>query len=474
MPILIVMITAMAVMLLEVMISRAYKKHLAWLGLFGLGAAFVNSIQLWGRTEYAFSDMIVADGYAMFFNYVLLIAAAISILMSLKYVEDQGLHHGDYYALLLFSVSGMMLMAAATDLITVFLGLEILSVALYILAGFARTQIKSEESALKYFLLGAFASGFLLYGIAMIYGCTGTTALGQVARQVSESADAGGPLLFFGIALILIGLGFKIAVVPFHNWVPDVYEGAPTSVTAFMSVGAKAAGFAALARVLISAFSGQVGQWALILWVLAALTMIVGNVAAITQTNIKRLLGYSSISHAGYLLMGVMAAGLDPKAGISSLLYYMLAYAFMTLGAFATIIYLGHNGLERVEFDNYRGLWHEHPLPATALAIFMFSLAGFPPLVGFWAKFYIFMAAIENGFIGLTVLGVLTSLVSVYYYLRVVYYMFMEQPTGEPIPLAPSFPAGLAVTLTAVATTLMGITSSIFPVLDLARKAFLS
>ncbi|MCC6443929.1 MAG: NADH-quinone oxidoreductase subunit N [Armatimonadetes bacterium] len=466
MPQIIVMITALGIMLLEILTARQHKKYLAVLSLAGLGTAFWNSVQLWGRSQDAFSGMVVSDSYAMFFNFALLIGTALVILMSMKYTEEQGWQNGDYYALILFSLSGMMLMASATDLITVFLGLEILSVALYILAGFARTRMQSEESALKYFLLGSFASGFFLYGIAMIYGVAGATGFEAIAR-----IDPSSPLTLFGIALILIGLGFKVALVPFHNWVPDVYEGAPTPVTAFMSFGAKAAGFAALARLLVGAFPVLSATWINILWILAALTMVVGNVAAITQTNIKRLLGYSSIAHAGYLLMGVIAAGENPASGIPSLLYYMLAYTFMVVGAFATVTYLSRNGQERGNFSDYRGLWYEHPLPAAALAIFMFSLAGFPPLVGFFAKYYVFLAAVESGFIGLTVLGVLTSLVSVYYYLRVIYYMFMEQPVGEASPVGPSFPAGLAVMIPVLATTLMGLVSAIFPLFEMARKS---
>jgi NADH-quinone oxidoreductase subunit N len=383
---------------------------------------------LWGQSHYAFNRMVVQDNYSLFFKVLFLITAGLSILMSIRFLEREGFEYGEYYILLLFATVGMMFMASAADLIIIFLGLETFSLAIYVLAGFFRTQPKSNEASLKYFLLGAFSAGFLLYGIALIYGATGTTNLKGIYEFVSKNHFLSDPLLLIGMALLIVGFGFKVASVPFHMWTPDVYEGAPTSVTAFMSVGAKAAGFAAFLRVFLYSMSSLQTDWVWILWVLAVLTMTLGNLVAIAQKNIKRMLAYSSIAHAGYILVAMVAAS---EVSTASILYYLLAYAFMNLGAFGVVILYGRKGEENILITDYSGMASRYPLLAAAMAIFMFSLAGIPPTAGFVGKFYIFSAAIKAGYIGLAIIGVLNSALSVYFYLRVTVMMYMRNPEKE-------------------------------------------
>jgi NADH-quinone oxidoreductase subunit N len=368
----------------------------------------------------------------------------------------------------MFSVSGITLMASANNLIIVFIALEILSIPLYVLAGFAWPNVQSEEAAMKYFLLGAFASAFLLFGIALVYGATGTTNLAVLAANLTRS-----PLLLIGSGLLLVGLGFKVAAVPFHMWTPDVYEGAPTPVTGFMSVGAKVAGFAALLRVFVFALSALQADWVQVVAVIAALTMIVGNVVAIMQNNLKRMLGYSSIAHAGYILMGVAAAG-DPRArelGVAGAMFYLLAYAFTNLGAFTVMAMLapkdGKQGEDQT-FTAYRGLARRNPFMAAALAFFMLSLTGIPLTGGFVGKYYLFWASVEANLIGLAVVGVLTSVVSAFFYLRVVIEMFMREPQKEVQPVQYRS-LNFSLALTAVATFVLGVLPS--GLLSLAQQA---
>ncbi|MFN2224921.1 MAG: NADH-quinone oxidoreductase subunit N, partial [Anaerolineae bacterium] len=330
-PEIVVLITALLVMVVDLVLGREQKGRLAWIALVGVVAAGALSYYLWDGSNPTLHDMLAADGYALFLNLAIVVAAALAILFSLEYTGRAGLAQGEYYTLLLLSTAGMMLMAAAINLMTIFLALEILSIALYVLVGLNRAERRSAEAALKYFVLGAFASGFLLYGMALIYGQAGTTSL----AGIRDAVLAGGPpepLLLAGLGLMIVGFGFKVALVPFQMWTPDVYEGAPTSVTAFMSVGAKVAGFAALGRVALYAFGELQGDWRWVLAVLAALTMTVGNLAALRQTNLKRMLAYSSIAHAGYALTGLAAGNAQ---GTSGLLFYLFAYAFMNVGAFA-------------------------------------------------------------------------------------------------------------------------------------------
>jgi NADH-quinone oxidoreductase subunit N len=342
-----------------------------------------------------------------------------------------GLQRGEYYSLLMFSIAGMILMALAGDLIVIFLALELLSIPLYVLAGFARPRLDSEEAAIKYFLLGAFASGFVVYGIALVFGATGSTALASIVDATS-AGTANLTLLAVGAGLILVGLGFKVAVVPFHMWTPDVYQGAPSAVTAFMAVGAKAGGFAALLRVFVVAFTILAVDFTSILWVLAALTMILGNVVAISQTNIKRMLAYSSIAHAGYILMAFVPYGQAEVASdaVAAALFYLFAYAMTSFAAWAVVISLEKSEGRGLLISDYAGMGRKYPLLAAVMAVAMLSFTGVPPTLGFVGKFYLFSTVIEGGFIGLALIGVLTSLVSAYYYLRVVVVMYMQD--GDP------------------------------------------
>ena len=459
--------TAMLALFWDIWIKDDEHSLLGWLSFTGIVLTALCSCLLWGRNEAVFSGMFVLDTYALFFNLIFCMAAGLTVLMSLTYLETAEIRHGEYYALILFATLGMVIMAAATDLILIFLGLETMSIAVYVLAGIWRQHLTSHEAALKYFLLGAFASGFLLYGIALVYGATGSVQLGAIAEHVGTNGSS--PLLLIGIALLIVGFGFKVAAVPFHVWAPDVYQGSPTTVTAFMAVGVKAAAFAAFARVFLHTLGPVHADWQGILWVIAALTMTVGNITALVQHNIKRMLAYSSIAHAGYLLVA-MVAGKD--FGGAALMYYVVAYGLMNMGAFGVMIAVGRKGEPNEDFDDYAGLGFRHPALGMAMTVFMLSLAGVPPLVGFTGKFYIFSAAVQAGCVWLAVIGVLNSVVSAYYYMRVVVNMYMHE--GDTIIELPSLrPALVAVILvTAIGTVLMGIFPSAS--MSLARESFLS
>jgi NADH-quinone oxidoreductase subunit N len=445
-PALLVAVFAVVVLMVDLFSPQGQRANTGLIALVGLGVAMWATVHLWGAQDELFGGMIVVDFTALFLQGIILSVGLLTVLLSIQYTVEAGIEPGEYYALLLFAIFGAMLMGAGGDLLIIFLGLEILSVAQYILAGMHRSLPKSNESALKYFLLGAFATGFLLYGIALLYGATGTTNLAGIVTAVREGGLTENPLLTIGMGLLVVGFGFKIAAVPFHMWTPDVYEGAPTPVAAFMSTGVKAAAFAALARVFLTALGELQGSWAPVFWLMATLTMTVGNVVAIAQQNIKRMLAYSSIAHAGYLLIAMTAAG---PAGLSALLYYLLAYAFMTLGAFAVVVALEQREERYLLISDYGGLGFRYPLPGVAMALFMFSLSGLPPTAGFMAKFYVFSAAVEEGYFGLAVIGVINSLISVYYYLRPIVLMYMEESkTDRPaLQLSPYLVAGLILTI---------------------------
>jgi NADH-quinone oxidoreductase subunit N len=462
-PPLIVIGTALLVLLLD--LAVAHKRILGYLSLAGVVAALAVTISMGARPPAAFQTMAVSDGYALFFNLVFLVTAGLSVLVAIDYLERRGMQRGEYYALLLFATSGMMIMAAATDLIVVFLGLEIMSVALYILAGFNHGQLASAEAAMKYFILGAFASAFFLYGAALTYGATGSTNLYQIGDWLAGKGGLAGldPMALVGLSLLLVGFGFKVAAVPFQWWTPDVYQGAPTSVTAFMSVGAKGAGFAALIRVLHSAFaeSGYRADWAVAVAVLAALSMTAGNLAALTQRDVKRMLGYSSIAHAGYIMVGVAAAN---QSGVRGVLFYLLAYAFMNVGAFAVACVVERRGEFSTTLQDYAGLSQREPLLAAAMAVFMLSLTGIPPLVGFWGKLFVFRAAVEAGMSWLVILGVANSALSAFYYLGVVVQMYMRRPAEDgdvderrPAALTMKAAIGAAVLLAMLVTVVLGV-----------------
>lgn len=427
-PHLAVLILGLLLLFLSPLLSKKGKEvipHLAWLGL---AIALFLVIRNWFGSSTAFGNMLIIDHFSNFFDLIFILSSILVIFSSISYLKREGILKGEYFVLVIFATFGMMLMASALDLIVIFLGLEIMSISLYILAGFNRDDIKSNESSMKYFLMGAFASGFLLYGIAFVYGAIGSTNLGQIALAFQELNLQHNLLFLIGIGLILVGFGFKVALVPFHMWVPDVYQGAPTPITAFISAGPKAAGFAALLRVFLFSLQSAHIDWAIIFWILAAATMTLGNIVAISQSNIKRMLAYSSIAHAGYVMVGLVAGGFE---GLTAAMFYLMVYIFMNIGAFAIIIALGIKGEDKAELSDYTGLADYHPWLAIFMAIFMFSLAGFPPTAGFMAKFYIFSSAVKQGYIWLVIIGVLNSLVSVYFYLRVVVVMFMHKPSTQ-------------------------------------------
>lgn len=466
-PEIVVLVTALLVMVADLFLPGEQKARLAWVALVGVVAAAGVSFYLWDGSNPTLQGMLAADGYALFLNLVLLAAAALAILLSL----DTHLPRGEYYALLLLSTAGMMLMAAAVSLITIFMALEILSLALYVLVGLDRADGRSAEAALKYFVLGAFASGFLLYGMALTYGQAGTTSLAGVRDHVLALDGSFPALLAVGLGLMVAGFGFKVALVPFQMWTPDVYQGAPTSITAFMSVGAKTAGFAALGRVVLFAFGEQHGSWSWLLAGLAALTMTVGNLAALRQASLKRLLAYSSIAHAGYILVGLAAGN---EAGIGGVLFYLFVYAFMNVGAFGLVLaserLAGGGGRGETVADLAGLAAAGRRWPTVAMALFMLSLAGLPPLAGFLGKLYVFGAAVEGGLAWLAAVGVVNSVISAYYYLRVV--AAMAWPAHVPAtPAGIAVPRGLqaAVALAAVAVVVLGLWPG--PVVDLARLA---
>ena len=468
-PELILTLTAMGLLVLNVLTKQAGKQITPYLSLAGIGVAFLFCLSLWGRSEYAFHGMVVVDNYSLFFKIIFLLTSALTVLMSIRYLKEEGFEQGEYYILILFAAVGMMFMASASNLIVIFLGLETFSLAVYVLAGFFRNQPRSTESSMKYFLLGAFSAGFLVYGIALIYGATGTTQLKGIYEFLRKADLLTDPLLLIGMGLLIVGFGFKVASVPFHMWTPDVYEGAPTSVTAFMSVGPKAAGFAAFLRVFLYSLSPLQTDYVWVLWVLAVLTMTLGNLVAIAQQNIKRMLAYSSIAHAGYILVAMVAAN---ELGTASILYYLLAYTFMNLGAFGVVILYGRKGEENIHIGDYSGMGFKYPLLGAAMAVFMFSLAGIPPTAGFVGKFYIFSAAVKAGYIGLAIIGVLNSALSVYFYLRVTVMMYMRNPEKEFAGLALSPAMAIALIIAVFGTLQMGITPSHY--LDLARKSILA
>jgi NADH-quinone oxidoreductase subunit N len=465
-PALLVGAFAVIVLMVDLFSPPGQQTNCGVITLIGIGLAFWTAVRLWGSNEELFGGMIVIDMASLLFQTIFLGVGFITVLLSIRYAAAEGLELGEYYALILFALLGAMLMASGGDLLIIFLGLEILSLAQYILAGMRHNVLKSSEAAMKYFLLGAFATGFLLYGISLLYGATGTTNLAGIVTAVREGGLADHPLMTIGMGLLLVGFGFKIAAVPFHMWTPDVYEGAPTPVTAFMSTAVKAAAFAALARVFVTALGDLQDSWAPIFWGMAVLTMSVGNLVAIVQQNIKRMLAYSSIAHAGYLLIALVAAS---PAGLASLLYYLLAYAFMNLGAFAVVVALEQREDRHLQLGDYSGLGFRYPLLGVAMALFMFSLSGLPPTAGFMAKFYVFGAAMEQGYIVLTVIGVVNSLISLYYYLRPIVFMYMEEAKAD-VPGMELDP----FLLTALVLTILGtLQLGLFPsrLLGLAQAA---
>lgn len=426
-PELTVFLTALVVLVLDLAIRR--KAVTAVLAMLGLGLACYFCLRLGGVTTSLFSDMIRVDGFALFFKVLACVVTAVVVLASVEFRNLAVLYAGEYYALLLFACLGIMLLAAATDLLSIYIALELLTLSCYALVGFTKTEPRSSEAAIKYFLLGAVATGTMLFGMSYLYGLTGSTNLTVIGQVLSGSG--GSPLAMLATLFILAGFGFKIAMVPFHMWCPDTYEGAPTPITAFLSVGPKAAGFAVLVRVFLSAFGAIRVDWVPVVAVLSALTMTLGNVVALTQTNIKRMLAYSSIAQAGYILIGfVVTQGI----GLSGVLLYLLAYLFMNLGAFAVVIIVS-NYLGSDEIKDYSGLSQRAPGVALALVLFLWSLAGLPPTGGFIGKFFVFAGAIQSGYLWLAIVGVLNSVISIFYYFNVVRQMYLiKSEFSGPLP----------------------------------------
>jgi len=473
-PELIVSVAGVIVMLVDAFTHRRQRNITATLSIIAILGAGVASIWLWMQwpATSAFNGMIVLDELRLSFTVVFLIVAILTILIATIWLDVEDLPAGEFHSLLLFATTGMMLMASAGDLVIVFLGLEILSIATYVLAGFRRSDRRSNESSLKYFILGSFASAFLLYGIALIYGATatghdqpGTTNIALIAARANQSLYP--PLLFAGMAMLLVGFGFKIATAPFHVWTPDVYEGAPTPVTAFMAAGPKAAGFAAFMRVflfgfpVVTAVASTAGYahatWVGALAIMAALTMSIGNVVAIVQNNVKRMLAYSSIAHAGYALVGFVAAGAATDAAqrgaaITAVAFYLLTYAVMNMGAFAIITVIARKGDQRNNVEDYNGIGFNSPVLAFSLSVFLLSLLGMPLTAGFMGKIMVFSAAVNQGYVWLVVIGVLNTAVSAYYYLRLIVVMFFREPSGAWD--APRIPAAMAV---ALILTILGV-----------------
>ena len=442
-------------------------QDLGWLALVGVALAAVANGWLHGVSEVGTSGMIAVDGFRLFSNWIFLTAALMGMLVSFAYVYRQRLQAGEYYALILFSAAGMMFMAGARNLIVVFLGLEVMSIAVYALSAFNRRDRRSAEAGLKYFLLGAFSTGFFLYGIALIYGATGSTHLPTIALAVSSGA-ARSPLLLFGIALMGVGFAFKVSAVPFHMWTPDVYEGAPSPVTAFMSTGVKAAAFVAFFRIFLGSFREAYESWYGVMWWLSAITMVVGNLIALVQTNVKRMLAYSSVAHGGYLLVAITAAS-STAAGAA--LFYLVVYTVMNIGAFAIVIAVSNHGEERLELEDYAGLGRTQPGLALFLTLFLLSLAGFPGTGGFMAKFQLLLSAMDAHLVVLSVILVLSTVVSYAYYLRLAWYAWMREPAaGSPqTPVYLPIAMRLALMIGVVVVIWLGI----FPgsVLEFARAS---
>jgi len=459
-------LTGLFILLVDLTLPKGRKGFLAVLALLGLILSASASACLWGRYETAFRDMVVADNISSGFGIIICFTAFLVVLLSRHYIQREGIELGEYYALLLFSTCGLLLFISGKDLLILFLGLEVFSIALYILCGFNRRQLRSAEAALKYFLLGAFASAFLLYGIALLYGTTGSTNLDKIGQAAIQNRWGNPTVLMIGVGFILVGLGFKVAAVPFHFWTPDVYEGAPTAITAFMAGGVKTAAFVAVLRVFSGAFADLYPDWARILSVIAILTMVVGNVIAVAQTNLKRLLAYSSIAHAGYLLVAVIA---NNDLGFASVAFYLLSYVLMVVGAFGILILIGRPGEGNLELKDIAGLARSRPGLAAAMSVFLLSLAGIPPTAGFVAKWYVFSAAVKQGLISLALIGVLTSVIGVFYYLRVIVYMYMREPVKSETatPAWFSWTAVLAVAIAVAGVLLIGL----FPgnLLDIAQ-----
>ncbi len=474
-PELLVITAACLVFVLDPVLRTSDKDILVWLSLgtiamcMGITASQINT------PATIFSGLVLIDAYGAFWKLLLYFVTGLTILLSYSYLKEERLYFGEYYGFILLSLSGMMVMVSSADLLTLYLGTELMSLSLYVMAGLKRSEPRSLEASAKYFVLGAFSSGILLYGISLLYGATGSTRLPEIAAAISErSLDD--PLLLFATILLAVGFGFKLAVVPFHMWTPDVYQGAPTSVTAFMAVASKAASFGAFLRVFIEGLGGLKANWSAIFLLLCLATLILGNIVALVQTNVKRMLAYSSIAHAGYALIGVVAAGrMGDSSGIASVLLYLALYTFMTFGAFAIVAMLRKGGIEGEEIEDFTGLAKRQPVVALLMLIFMVSLAGIPPTAGFIGKLYVFMSAVEAGMAWLAVVALIFAVISAYYYLRLVMVMYMREPSdlSSPTPQLVMSPTLSIVLACAVAgVVIFGVYPN--PLVNFAMQAVLT
>jgi len=471
-PEIVLTVFGMAIMFLDPVVDeRSSQRTLGGIALAGGFAALVATLiqaqpQFWG---FGFFEMIRVDAFSIFFHFIIAAAVILVILSSYEYMEVQQIRSGEYYALILFGAVGMNLMSSAVELVLIFIALEISSISTYILAGFRRRSAISAESSVKYFLLGSFATAFFLYGVALMFGATGSTSIARISAVLAESHGAGEGLLlaYLGVALMFVGLGFKVAAAPFHVWTPDVYEGAPSPVVGFMSTAPKAAVFAVLLRIVFEV-EAHVPEKRWLIWAAAALSMTLGNIAALVQDNVKRLLAYSSIAHAGYLLVAIASM---PANGIPAAMFYTAAYAAMNIGAFAVVGHFGGAGERYVTIEDYSGLGRRSPGLAAILTVFLLSLIGIPITGGFFAKFYVFSAALQGDhpLVGLVIIGVLNSAIAAYYYLRIIIVMYMREPRQD-APVAPITPGlGVALGLTLAATIFLGVLPG--PVLEYAGRS---
>ncbi len=458
------LLVAASVILLIAFVAKA-SRLAPGVAVAGFAVSFGLALNQWSNQGAGFGGMVTCDHFGIMFKVLFIVGSFLSLLIAHRFFRHKGIDKPEFYALLLISTFGMMVMANSTDLVVMFLGLEIMSVPLYVMAGLHRRSLESNEAGIKYFIMGAFATGFLLMGIAFIYGAAETTNLRRIVTDFSYIAANSTLYFYIGASLILIGFGFKVAAVPFHTWVPDVYTGAPTPITAFFSVGPKAAGFAALLRVFNFGLA-DMQDLTMVLWVLAVLTMTVGNILALRQDNVKRMLAYSSIAHAGYILVALTAGG---APGTSAAIFYLVAYTLFNLGAFAVLTLLETRSGCKSDFSELAGLSKGNPYLSVILALFMFALSGFPPTVGFIGKFYIFGAAVNSGYIWLAVIGVLNSFVSVYYYLRVIKVSYFDQFEGTPAPATMTSSILVVLVITAIGTLGLGL----FPqrILELSQQA---
>jgi NADH-quinone oxidoreductase subunit N len=464
-PMLCLVLGALAAMAAEAFRRKGEQMPIGWFGIIVLVGAGLSSAFLWDRKLVAF-DVIAADNFGLFVTLVLVAVGLLTVMFSSQVIQRDGLPAGEYYALVLFSIAGMMMMATATDLLVIFIALEILSLAVYVLTGIRRDNPQGTEAAFKYFLLGAFSSAFFLYGIAFTYGVSGSTRLAAIGQVLSAQSMSQNPMILIALALLLVGFAFKISAVPFHMWTPDAYEGAPAIVTGFMSTGVKAAAFAAFARVFLSAFEPFKEQWAPVIAVIAIATMVLGTVVGVAQSSLKRMLAYSSIAHGGYLLVGLVAAN---QVGKAAILFYLLVYSVTNLAAFGVIAMLGAKDRPNDSLRDYAGLWQTHPALAALMTVCLLSLGGLPPTAGFIGKWYIFSAAVSAGYYTLAIIGVLTSVISVFFYLRVVVMMYMSDRDAA-VARPPISVVGMAaLSLAIVAIFYLGILPA--QVLDLATKS---